>query len=217
MVPVGFTAFVDNVTAAVVPEPLMTRLPVPVMPPLKVRRFVRVGASVRLLFRVTPPLKILAALLVMLKVPLEPVATVIGWANVPANPPFSVALALPLLSPSVITLALAPKAFALVVPLTLPALISNPLVNVFAPESVSCDVALSCTTPVTLVPMMALMSVEPVPVPELVTVPVGLTLVVDSVMPLAIALLLLSTRLPVPVTPPETVSTALPPALLFVR
>src|SRR5215470_14374228 len=60
------------------------------------------------------------------------------------------------------------------------------------------------------------MVVPPEPLPLLVIVPVLLTEVVDNVMPLAIALLLLSTRLPVPVTPPDTVSSALPLALLFV-
>ena len=65
--------------------------------------------------------------------------------------------------------------------------------------------------------MTALISVTPLPVPELVIVPMLLTLVVERVMPLAILLLLLSIRLPVPLTPPETVSSELPLALLFVR
>src|SRR6266446_5189063 len=65
--------------------------------------------------------------------------------------------------------------------------------------------------------MTALMRVEPLPVPELVIVPVLLTLAPERVMPLAIELLLLRTRLPVPVTPPVKVSSDEPLALLFVR
>ena len=48
-------------------------------------------------------------------------------------------------------------------------------------------------------------------------VPVLFTLVVDKVIPFAMPLLLFSTKSPLPVTPPEIVSTALPLALLFVR
>ena len=81
------------------------------------------------------------------------------------------------------------------------------------PERVSPEVLLFWTTPVTLAPMTALMSDAPLPLPELVMVPMLLTLVPEKVMPLASALLLLSTRLPVPLTPPETVSTE-PPLLL---
>ena len=65
--------------------------------------------------------------------------------------------------------------------------------------------------------MAALIVVEPAPVPELVMVPILLTLVVERVIPETIALLLLSIRLPVPVMPPDTVSTELPLLLLFVR
>ena len=86
-----------------------------------------------------------------------------------------------------------------------------------APERIKIEVELFWIMPVTLVSMTALMAVVPEPVPELVIVPVLLTLVVERVIPEAIALLLLSTRLPVPVTPPDTVSTALPLELLFVR
>ena len=50
-------------------------------------------------------------------------------------------------------------------------------------------------------PMTALISVLPLPEPELVTVPVLLRLVVEIVMPLTIELLLFNTTLPVPVTP----------------
>jgi len=75
-------------------------------------------------------------------------------------------------------------------------------------------VVLFSTTPVTLVPITALIVVPPDPLPLLVMVPVLLTEAVDNVMPLAVALLLLSTRLPVPLTPPEMVSNLVP--LLFV-
>src|SRR5207248_1660112 len=51
----------------------------------------------------------------------------------------------------------------------------------------------------------------------LVIVPELLTLVVERVMPLAIALLLLRMRLPVPPTPPDNVNNEPPLALLFVR
>src|SRR5262245_1147067 len=127
-------------------------------------------------------------------------------------PPFRssvpVTLTLPLPTPSGMT----PDAPSL----SVPALIVVLPPYVFAPLRVNCDVALLSTTPVTLVPMMALMSVAPEPLPLLVIVPMLLTEVVDNVMPLAIELLLLMTRLPVPVTPPDTVSTDKPLALLFV-
>lgn len=72
-------------------------------------------------------------------------------------------------------------------------------------------------TVVTFAPMTALISTSPLPEPELVIVPVLLTLVVERVMPLVIVLLLLSTNLPEPVMPPDTVSTLVPLELLFVR
>ena len=62
--------------------------------------------------------------------------------------------------------------------------------------------------------MTALMSVIPLPLPELVIVPVWFTAVVDSVMPLAVVVLLLRVRLPVPVVPPETVKSTAPLLLL---
>ena len=62
--------------------------------------------------------------------------------KVSAPPPFNVALAEPVVSPMVMVLVLAPNAFALVLPLTVPDLIVNPVVNVFAPLKFNCDVAL---------------------------------------------------------------------------
>ena len=81
-----------------------------------------------------------------------------------------------------------------------------------APRSVNGDVALFCTTPVTLAPITALMDEPLEPVPELVMVPVLFTLAVETEMPLVIVLLLLlRIRLPVPVAPPERVRTAVVP------
>src|ERR1700720_1844702 len=92
-----------------------------------------------------------------------------------------------------------------------------PLFTVNAPVMLSAEVVLFSVIPVTLEPTPALIKLLPLPVPELVIVPVLFTLVVESVTPLAIALLLLKMRLPVPVTPPETVRSELPLELLFVR
>ena len=93
---------------------------------------------------------------------------------------------------------------------------AKPPVKVLTPDRSNSEVALFSTTPVTLAPITALINVEPAPVPELVIVPALLTEVVESVRPEAIELLLFSTRLPVPIIPPETVSSELPLALLFV-
>ena len=98
---------------------LIVILPVPVTPPVNIRSPEEppvVEVNVRLLFNVTAPLKVGLQLLValILNVPLLPEATVIGLANVPSNRPCNVAAALPLVSPRVITLELAPKALALV-------------------------------------------------------------------------------------------------------
>ena len=66
-------------------------------------------------------------------------------------------------------------------------------------------------------PLIRVVALVPVPVPLLVIVPALFTLAVESVIPLVIALLLLSTKLPVPVTPPDRVSSELPLALLLVK
>ena len=71
-------------------------------------------------------------------------------------------------------------------------------------------------TPVTLVPMIALIVEPPAPLPELVIVPVLLIDVPDKVMPAAVALLLLSTRLPVPLAPPDNVNNLVPLLLVSV-
>ena len=69
-------------------------------------------------------------------------------------------------------------------------------------------------TPPTLPPTDAMVTV-PAPEPELVMSPVLLTEVVIRLMPFAAELLLLRIRLPVPITPPETVR-VLPPLLASV-
>ena len=87
-------------------------------------------------------------------------------------------------------------------------------VNVLAPESTRCEVALFSVTltpdTFTLAPIIALIEVEPFPMPELVTVPVLFRLLPEIVMPLAVAPLLSSTRLAVPVIPPLSVKTPVP-------
>ena len=99
--------------------------------------------------------------------------------------------------------------------------------------------ALFWVTPVRVLPMIALMVAVPEPPPELMMVPILLTAVVERrvvpvfvllivtlpvvvippeiVMPLAIALELVSVKLPMPVMPIDTVSNELPLLLLFVR
>jgi len=217
MVPVLLTELVVKLTMPVVPVPLRRTLPVPVTPPDKVSPKVVVDTSVTSwLLNVMAPLKVEAALLVMVAVPVLPDATVIGFANGPANPPLNVALALPLPSPIVMTLEFAPNAFALVVPLTVPDLIVKPPVNVFTPLSTRVEVELFSTTPVTLVPMMLLIVVAPVPAPMLVTVPVLLTVAVESVR-VPVVELLLMVRLLVPVTPPLKVVEIAAPVLPKVR
>lgn len=159
----------------------------------------------------------LLAVEVIVAIPELPEATEIGLANVPLNAPFKVALALPLESPIVIVLAAPPNDPA-TLPLTVPALMSRPPVKRLVPVvRVNCEVELFWMTVVTSAPMTALISVSPAPAPELVIVPVLLTLVVEIVMPLVIELLLFRTKLPAPVIPPDMVSTLVPLGLLFVR
>lgn len=97
-----------------------------------------------------------------------------------------------------------PKALALVVPKTVPALIVNPPVKVLTPDKVNCDVALFWMTPVTLVPMTELMVVVPLPAPELVIVPILLIETVERVVVLVFVVLIIT--LPVPVMPPDNVN-----------
>ena len=92
------------------------------------------------------------------------------------------------------------------VPVTVPVLIRSPPVKVLLFERMRSEVELSwITPPVTPVPMTEDIMTLPVPLPELVIVPVLFADVVEIVMPLAVLPLFLSVRLPVPVMPPETV------------
>ena len=68
----------------------------------------------------------------------------------------------------------------------------------------------------TLVPTVEVMETPPLLDPELVIVPVWLTVVVVSVMAFEVALLLLIVKLPVPDTPPETVRMVVPEELVKV-
>ena len=178
---------------------------------------------VRLFVPVTPPLKVVeifVPVLPIVNVPVVVDARTIGFAYVNPVVPINRVAALlpPALFPNVIVLVLAPKASAATdVPVTVPARIVVPLVYVFAPESVNPELTLFCVIPVIPVPIDELISELPVPFPEFVIVPVLSTAPVDSVIPLAIALLLLSIRLPVVLaTPPDKVSNAIPLALLFI-
>ena len=124
IVPVLFTLVVERV---MIPAPVefSVRLPLPVTPPLKVRALAA-GDKIRSwLLSVTAPLKVQAALLVIVATPLLPEATEIEGGNVTAPAPLKVALALPLASPIVITLPAGPKELA-TVPVTVPALIVRP-------------------------------------------------------------------------------------------
>lgn len=85
-----------------------------------------------------------------------------------------------------------------------------PAYGVLTPFIVRREVELFWVTAVTLAPTAALINVRPVPEPELVIAPALFTEVVESVMPLSVELLLFSTKLPEPVTPPDTVSSAVP-------
>jgi hypothetical protein len=143
---------------------LIITSPVPVIPPVIVI-FEVVVAIVSALFKVIAPLNVGVLELVIVAVPLDPEATVMGLANVKFEPPIKVALAVPVVSPIVIVLLFAPKALALVVPVTVPFLMVSPLVKVFVPDKVKLEVVLSCTTPVTFVPITALIEQAPVPDP----------------------------------------------------
>jgi len=79
---------------------------------------------------------------------------------------------------------------------------------VFTAESVNPEVLLFSVTPVTFVPITALIVVVPAPVPEFVIVPPLFRLVVEAV--IAPPPLALKIRLPVPVTPPESVTVPKP-------
>lgn len=111
-----------------------------------------------------------------------------------------------------------PVTYRLVVPESdkVPAeIVTAPTVELL-PDKVSADVAEFCVMPVTFVPITELMVTAPAPEPELVMVPVLFTEVVERRIASAVALLLLSIKLPVPVVPPETVSILVPAVLVSV-
>ena len=83
------------------------------------------------------------------------------------------------------------------------------------PLRVRADVALFCVMFVTFEPTPPLIVTLPVPLPELVIVPVLFTEAVEIVMPLAVELLLLRVKSPVPVIPPVTERVAVLPLWLL--
>ena len=139
IVPVLLTAVVDSVITPAPPE-LSVRLPVPVTPPLKVRALATGDRTRLCVFSVTAPLKVLAALSVIVATPVLPEATEIALAKVATPAPLKVALTAPTLSPIVIVPV--PKEPA-TLPLAVPALIVNPVVSVLAAVvKLSAEVAL---------------------------------------------------------------------------
>ena len=189
---------------APVPLVIVRALASCVMAPLSVRFWLAVAwSTVRLLFSPRVPLRVVLFVTPVIdRVPEEPERTVMLLVYVPARVEVSVALLLPPVFPS--TIAPVPNA-ALVEPVNAPLRMVRPPVKVFAPDSVRVEVALSWTTPVTLVPMGALIKTLPVPLPELVIVPVLLTDAVEIVTPLAVEPSFLKIRLPVPMMPPVRV------------
>jgi len=143
IVPVLLTLAVDRVITPA-PVALRVRLPVPVIPPLKVRALATGDKLRAWLLSVTAPLKMLAALEVMVATPVLPEATEIGLANVPTKAPLNVALALPLESPMVIVpVPVAPPKDPATSPLTVPDLMIRPPVKTFVPVvKVNCEVLL---------------------------------------------------------------------------
>ena len=135
MVPLLLTLVPESVIAA--PAELSVMLPLPVMPPLKARlpllavdRLTSWALSVTGLLNVTVTV-LLLAMAPMVARPLLPEATVIGLGMVPLKLPWRVAAFVPPLSPRVIKLLLLPKA-VVVLPLSVPLLISTPPLKVLA-------------------------------------------------------------------------------------
>ena len=136
MVPVLLTLAVESVRTPA-PLELIVRLPVPVMPPLKVSAVPPPNTCKSWLLSVIAPLKTLVDTVpVMVAIPVLVEATVIGLVKVPLRPPLKVALAdPPEASPMIIVPV--PNAVALVVPLTVPALIVKLVLKVLDLLSVS--------------------------------------------------------------------------------
>ena len=90
-------------------------------------------------------------------------------------------------------------------------IVTFPVMLFEAPDKFNAEVLLFSISPVTLLPMAALIVTVPVPLPELVTVPILLTAVVITLMAPAVELLFWRIRFPeVLATPPERVSTCVP-------
>ena len=104
------------------------------MPPLKVMLEAVANSCKSWLLRVMAPAEVgVAVEAVMVAVPVLPPAITMGLAvQAPVSPKLNVALALPLLSPIVMVLALVPKALRLVVPLRTPDLMVKPPENKLA-------------------------------------------------------------------------------------
>ena len=146
---------------------------------------------------------------VMDVVPVLPARTLMALVAVkPVPVAFKVAEAVPEVLPR--RTVPVPKPAAFVLWLTVPLSIVTPAVNVLVPLRVRAEVALFCVTPVTFVPMTALISVFPAAVPEFVTVPVLFNEVPEIVTPFAVAPLFSSVRLKAPVMPPVIARTPVP-------
>lgn len=147
--PVTFAPIPPLIVVVPVPAPILVTVPTlliatveKVMVPL-----VAFELMVRLLVPVTPPEKVVdiaVPVLPMVRVPVVPVARTIGlaWVKPLVVAAKSEALAVPLVSPMVMMLELAPKELALVAPATIPERIDKPPVKVLTPDKVSCEVAL---------------------------------------------------------------------------
>ncbi len=98
-----------------------------------------------------------------------------------------------------------------------PLVIVRPPVSVVAPLNVKPEVELFSIRLVIFIPRRVPVIVSvPAPVPEFVTVPILSITPVENVTPFAVELLLFTIKFPTPVTPPETVITAVPEAFVKV-
>jgi len=214
MIPVTLVPMAALMAVVPVPGPKLVTVPVLLIAPVSkvIVPAPPFSKIVKLFVPVTPPLKavVVVPVVPIVSVPtLALVASTIGLAKVRAVVETSrVAGLLPVVLPSVTTLAAAPSALDVVEAVTVPARIFRPEVKVFVAESVRPEVRLFSVTPVTSVPMTELMITPPIPVPWLVIVPVLFTAVVEIVMPPVE--LASRVRLWAPVMPPERVQRPVP-------
>lgn len=173
------TLFVMTEVIATTPVPAFKLVSVPVKltePVTSVMVYVLLPLSTILFVPVIPPLnmqEVAEGIIVIVPVALAILASTIGLAKVMPAPLSVTAEALATESPSVIVpVPEPPPADVLVVSETVPALIVNPEVKVLTPDSVNCDVELFWITPVTLVPMTALIMVPAALVLAFVIVPI---------------------------------------------